>query len=490
MSQLPKFVRERLRVAGTTGSHPDPDVLTAFSERALPPSERAVVMEHLARCGDCRDVVALALPATETAEMPGRIEHRQWFRGPVLRWGAALAGVLVIASVGIQQYRERHQSQLVAMVADRTRPAQNEAAKDKSPQSDAALNDKTKDETQASQPAARKSQSRDEAATPGRASATLVAEPSPRESGALSQPRSFGTGKAAGGMGGGVGAGTYPYSAGQGTKLAMNSPPQPLFPSAEVKVGSPTSKQLGSDNAAKPSARSMSETVEVQAEAGQVGAQESARASRPDQKLDLDREQRQQANVEPGGAGGDRAMSKAKPAAVPRGYVSAPAAPAPADSVATGALVVQRPTPAWTISSDGALQRSFDGGKTWHGVDVSSSAIAGNTSAQIETVTAAKEIKSDTRNEKKLARQASAAAVFRAVAATGSDVWAGGSSGALYHSTDAGDHWTRIFPLADSVLLTADITSIQSFDPQHITIDTAASEVWATNDAGRSWQKH
>jgi photosystem II stability/assembly factor-like uncharacterized protein len=109
---------------------------------------------------------------------------------------------------------------------------------------------------------------------------------------------------------------------------------------------------------------------------------------------------------------------------------------------------------------------------------------------QMETVTVTKEIKSEARNQKKVARQASAAPVFRAVSAAGSDIWAGGSGGALYHSTDAGDHWTRIFPFADSALLTADITGIRSVDPQHITIDTAASEVWATNDAGRSWQKH
>jgi hypothetical protein len=423
--------------------------------------------------------------------MPGLIEHRQWFRAPVLRWGVALASV-VAAAVGIQQYREHHQSQTVALLEDRTRLAQNEAAKDKSSQNENTFSDRAMGETGASQPAAPQSQSRDEAAVAEHTSARMVAEPSPREGVALSQPPSLRSGKAAGGSGGGTGAGTYSYGAGQGTKLAMNTPPRPLFPRAELKSGPPAAKQLGSANAPKPAAPSMSETVEVQAEAAPVAVHEPARAPRGDQQSDVDREQGRQANAEPAGGQADRAMSKAKPATIQAGYGSVPAALAPqADSAqATGAVALRGSTATWTISSDGALQRSFDGGKTWQAVDVSSSAIAGNALMQMETVTVTKEIKSEARNQKKVAKQASAAPVFRAVAAAGSDVWAGGSGGALYHSTDAGDHWTRIFPSADSVLLTADITSIQSFDPQHITIDTAASEVWATSDAGRSWQKH
>ena len=48
MSHLPKFVRERLKAAVSPIGHPDPEMLTAFSERSLPAHERAVVMEHVA----------------------------------------------------------------------------------------------------------------------------------------------------------------------------------------------------------------------------------------------------------------------------------------------------------------------------------------------------------------------------------------------------------------------------------------------------------
>jgi len=39
--------------AASPGIHPDADVLTAFGERSLPGAERAVVLDHLAQCGDC-----------------------------------------------------------------------------------------------------------------------------------------------------------------------------------------------------------------------------------------------------------------------------------------------------------------------------------------------------------------------------------------------------------------------------------------------------
>ncbi len=63
MQNVPKIVRERLRAVTPAVNHPDADALTAFAEHSLPELERDVVLEHLARCGDCRDIVALALPA-------------------------------------------------------------------------------------------------------------------------------------------------------------------------------------------------------------------------------------------------------------------------------------------------------------------------------------------------------------------------------------------------------------------------------------------
>jgi len=76
---VPTIVHDRLRAAGPQASapaqaHPNADVLTAFAEQALAASERDGVLEHLARCGDCRELIALALPPAEIVAAPIAIE--------------------------------------------------------------------------------------------------------------------------------------------------------------------------------------------------------------------------------------------------------------------------------------------------------------------------------------------------------------------------------------------------------------------------------
>ena len=119
MRSLPQFVVNRLQGnLPSTEPHPDPDLLTAFAEQSLVDRERRVVVEHLARCGDCRDVVAVVSSAIEseaetniTGPLIGKVP---WLAWPALRWGALAAGVLIVASVGIVQYGYRRQSTMVA----------------------------------------------------------------------------------------------------------------------------------------------------------------------------------------------------------------------------------------------------------------------------------------------------------------------------------------------------------------------------------------
>ena len=79
--------------------------------------------------------------------------------------------------------------------------------------------------------------------------------------------------------------------------------------------------------------------------------------------------------------------------------------------------------------------------------------------------------------------------VFRALAANGLEVWAGGSEGALYHTVDGGNRWTRVSPSAAGVTLTGDIIGIQFSDPRNGTVTTSTAEVWTTSDDGQSWSK-
>ncbi|MFY9646124.1 MAG: YCF48-related protein [Terriglobales bacterium] len=133
MTELPKIVYDRLRAPLPDqkwahqhlppSSHPDADLLTGFAEQALSASERAHVLEHLSLCGDCREVVAIALPAVDTAvadtanalapqaalPRPTPAETKSgWLNlpnfgwplaWPNLRWAALAAGLALAASL-------------------------------------------------------------------------------------------------------------------------------------------------------------------------------------------------------------------------------------------------------------------------------------------------------------------------------------------------------------------------------------------------------
>ncbi len=125
------------------------------------------------------------------------------------------------------------------------------------------------------------------------------------------------------------------------------------------------------------------------------------------------------------------------------GMLARPSAPAKARPVAAMTR--------WSISESGMLQRSDDGGRTWKGV-----AVAG-------------------------------AAEFHAVAATASDVWAGGARGELFHSVDAGDHWTRIVVGKDGRSLAGDITRIELSGPTTVQVLTSTGEKWISTNHGATW---
>jgi len=144
--------------------------------------------------------------------------------------------------------------------------------------------------------------------------------------------------------------------------------------------------------------------------------------------------------------------------------------------------------PRWTVSASGSLQRSFDQGKSWQTVDVNVTPTS-SASLEIARESRAKEAAKEKDADKKLLKQKIASPVFRAVSAAGSEVWAGGSGGALYHSLDAGNHWTRVVPSSSGTALTGDIISLEFPDSQNGKVTTSTSEVWTTGDSGQTWQK-
>ena len=108
--------------------------------------------------------------------------------------------------------------------------------------------------------------------------------------------------------------------------------------------------------------------------------------------------------------------------------------------------------PRWGVSDAGAVQRSYDGGRSWKEVPVA------------EGVT------------------------FRAVAVVMTDVWAGGSGGALFHSTDSGEHWARARVQVNDRTLSGDIVRIELADAQNLVVTTSTAETWTTSDAGATWR--
>jgi hypothetical protein len=94
VDEIRKLVSRRLSKAVADGPHPDPNLLAAFAERALPDVDRKQLLQHLGCCSDCREILYLAMPDSAVAQKalsfrPSRLSVFAW------RWGAAAASVAI-----------------------------------------------------------------------------------------------------------------------------------------------------------------------------------------------------------------------------------------------------------------------------------------------------------------------------------------------------------------------------------------------------------
>jgi len=454
MEKVPQIVSERLRAAAAAVGHPDADVLTAFSEHSLRKSERAEVVEHLARCAECREVVALALPASDQRHETVRLANEGWLTWPVLRWGFIAAGVAAMVSFGVMRYQHR-----VPIVAYLKAPFEATAkeAKNLPPTPAPAASAEHRDKTTAAPPSIstdRKDLSSANAdATPSAEMAT------PAVSGLVQSRRPT--------VGG-------PLPHGPRVQWQQNTNVQ------QPAVQSAPAKQLRAIplQSAPPSASP--ETVEV---SGEAALSANADSSKLQNKIDQQALQHRPAEVK---------VERSKPpattvATAPMVNFPLPASPGRAQltrqtaqaNLFTAASIL------WTISASGTLQRSFDQGTSWEDIDVNNPSAMGAGVALMKAPAKAKEVITDSLAQK----DRSVPLSFRAVASNGPDVWAGASGGLLYHTTDGGSHWTRVVPSTSGVSLTGDIVSLEFIDPQHGRVVTSTPEVWTTSDDGQSWQK-
>jgi hypothetical protein len=74
---------------------------------------------------------------------------------------------------------------------------------------------------------------------------------------------------------------------------------------------------------------------------------------------------------------------------------------------------------------------------------------------------------------------------FHVVSVVGDDVWAGGSGGALFHSSDGGQNWSKVTLAAE----TGTVMSIRFSDAEHGVVTTDGGAQWGTFDGGVTWTK-
>ncbi len=315
MADVPQIVRERLRTQAVVGEHPDANLLPAFAERALTEQERAQVLDHLSRCAECRQVVALsALPQVEEERrVAAAVASRSWWRSPVVHWGALTAAALVVLiAVGTRmRLREGHSASAPAVAL-----SSNQAAQTPTMQAPAV-----------SQSPPEQKESRklvQTGGTVGRAETFNGRRPMGAVSGGKVASRdTVATG------------GSAPSPVATSNAAAAPAPP----PAALKKVAPPA----GADAIQGPPLEKQRKIDQAQVQAVPVPSTTPKQA------------------VEAAGSAG----------------VTASAAPAPKSEAAalsqrSGAGFARRAplSPRWSVSDSGALQRSFDGGRRWKEVAV------------------------------------------------------------------------------------------------------------------------
>ena len=461
MEEVPKSVPLRLK-AMASGDHPDPDLLAALAEQALPERERVPVLLHLSRCADCREVLALAIPpAAATASPSLDTGRRSWFQWRVLRWAAAGACVVIVGSAVLIKrntmmtaHEETPRTETAASVQNRSDSLAYTIPDESAPSAKAIPEQKAVNGMEAVERGI--ADKANQVKTLKKETPVLSASPAspPRLSAKVTEPMAGA--RVAAGVGGGASAGLAYHLEGR-----FASAPAPKPAPAEA-AWQRREKELSQ-------ARDTTDLTVVEAPRQPAGSQQATVSPQNNAVIEVQAASPTVKSEEtPAVEAGEKHETPGK-AKVPSNIPTLNATEQAADE-GSGAYMYSlkktevtkaarereaaySPVSRWTISSDGQLQHSTDSGRTWQPVSV--------------------------------AEKAS----FRALSANGPDIWVGGAAGLLYHSADSGDHWTQVKPAANGSNLTADIAAIEFTDTRQGKITTANGEIWLTRDGGKSWSK-
>jgi hypothetical protein len=438
MTEVPKIVYDRLRAArseralpqgiGPAQAHPDADLLAALAEQALSGPERDGVLEHLALCGNCREALALALPAadapteteSETVRTAGSragapAPHNLILAWPHLRWAALAAGVVVAAAVLLMHPGKLNQSKLPSInqqVAANLPPAPSPQIASPTPSS------------------------------PSTEAAGTEARLKPE----LRLSKNLKAGEVV----------TPSLQAESGMQLAENkiADDKKDVKQADKLTAVPSTGARVLDYSAIPRS---TEAVEVSAESPVVQT-EAQTVVQAETGAEVSTENRQMARSEA------PAIAKAKPApqtetSQQQSTVSASVSQLPKQGrnmvsmapLAAPSSPVGARAATWVITA-GILQRSLDSGQSWQ---------------------------SALHTDHPLLCYAS----------HDRDVWTGGQAGTLFRSADSGVTWVQVQPSIKAQQLTSDITHIDLHGRSEIVVFTTNNELWNSADGGKTWEK-
>ena len=449
MTEVPKIVYDRLRAALPEQAHPDADLLTAFAEQALSAAEREGVLQHLALCEDCRDVVALALPAaditppqtadenavrTTVSQAGSRAPRKLSLAWPTLRWAALAAGAVVAAAVLLVHPGKLNQAtppSVNRQVATAAPPASSPKIASSSVPSSPIATSPT--DHSAFLAKTDEAQPKSELQLSKKLKAGQVVMPSPQaESGRLLADNK--------------------KDSGQADKLSAPADRARAF-GYDARSSQAATETVGVSGAAAAVSRepSAENVLMARNETPRNDAPAIEKAKPALQEMEGSEEQKAQAAAVPGPAKSlaRNVMSTAK--------LASPASPTQAHNVT------------WAITG-GVLQRSVDSGQSWQDA-------------------------------------LHADHPLLCYASRDEDVWAGGQAGTLFHSANSGVTWAQVQPSVKARPLSSDITHIEvrnievrnqelrrdlRYDvrgPGEILLSTSNNEIWSSADGGKTWTK-
>ncbi|HLH09772.1 MAG TPA: zf-HC2 domain-containing protein [Terriglobales bacterium] len=459
MAEIPKLARLKLQTEQRAGveSHPDADLLNAFLEQAVTPREREQVLAHLSRCADCREAAALAGVAAPEAPLttrPAAVAKKSfWSWGP-LRWTAVAATAAVVLSAVWLDRREVEKQQLAAGSETLPQIVQQQ------------------DESKAG------------AASSTPRSDRVVAAPSVATENALKSTRDV-------------------------ARQDTGDAPSKISPQANLDSAAADNGEKA-DNEKKKDASDIRQlpilgrsVVPLSAVATSGPAKKSAAANEPTKQSDVAVNGANVQPVRPAEKSATElvavapAASAATPAPQPAmtysrrsGSDLAPAAQVaqgPAKSAASNERILQRaPVDDEQLPAAGTTQSQLTMGPNQNSEVDSTLRKSANFSTKWR-VTQAGELQQSFDSGRSWRTSLGEISNFRAVAAAGSAVWAGGDDGTLWRSSDYGQTWKKVVPNSSGRSPRGNIQSIQLSSPTMVVIKTSAGETWTSVDSGNSW---